>query len=139
MKTKEAITLFQYYQRSSHRKRTLQSYLPLLTQFGFQHGEQNFENITPDEVYGFLENMTVNLAKSTRRLRYAQLKGFFNFVINRCDLDIKNPCNTSLLSKTFRTPKQIPRKVPDKEAIDEIIYNTKNLRDRLILELQARC
>jgi integrase/recombinase XerD len=27
----------------------------------------------------------------------------------------------------------------DKEAIDEIIYNTKNLRDRLILELQARC
>ncbi len=34
---------------------------------------------------------------------------------------------------------QSPRKVPDKEAIDEIIYKTKNLRDRLILELQARC
>lgn len=139
MKTKEAITLFQYYQRSSHRKRTLQSYLPLLVQFKTQYGEKVFENITPDEVYSFLENLTQNLARSTRRLRYAQLKAFFNFVINRCDLDIKNPCSTSLLSKTFRTPKQIPRKVPDKEAIDEIIYNTKNLRDRLILELQARC
>jgi integrase/recombinase XerD len=110
-----------------------------LVQFDAQHGDKVFENITPDEVYGFLENLAQNLAKSTRRLRYAQLKAFFNFVINRCDMDIKNPCNTSLLSKTFPTPKQTPRKVPDKEAIDEILYNTKNFRDRLILELQARC
>jgi integrase/recombinase XerD len=27
----------------------------------------------------------------------------------------------------------------DKETVDEMIYNTKNLRNRLILELQARC
>jgi integrase/recombinase XerD len=111
----------------------------MLNQFTALYGEKGFENIGSDEVYGFLETLTQGLARSTRRLRYAQLKAFFNFVINRCDLDIKNPCNTSLLSKTFRTPKQSPRKVPDKEAIDEIIYNTKNLRDRLILELQARC
>ncbi len=135
MKTEEAITLFQYYQQSSHRKRTLQSYLPMLTQFKSLYGEMVFEHICSDEVYRFLESLTQGLSRSTRRLRYAQLKAFFNFVINRCDLDIKNPCNTSLLSKTFRTPKQSPRKIPDKEAIDEIIYNTKNLRDRLILEL----
>jgi integrase/recombinase XerD len=29
--------------------------------------------------------------------------------------------------------------VLDKEIVNEIIYNTKSLRDRLILELQARC
>jgi integrase/recombinase XerD len=139
MKTKEAITLFQTYQRSSHRKRTLQSYLPMLNQFKALYGETVFENLGSDEVFRFLESLTQGLARSTRRLRYAQLKSLFNFVINRCDLDMKNPCNTSLLSKTFRTPKQSPRKIFDKEAIDEIIYNTKNLRDRLILELQARC
>ena len=139
MKTKEAISLFQTYQRSSHRKRTLQSYLPMLNQFKALSGETVFENLGSDEVYRFLESLTQGLARSTRRLRYAQLKSLFNFVINRCDLDIKNPCNTSLLSKTFRTPKQSPRRIFEKEAIDEIIYNTKNLRDRLILELQARC
>jgi len=47
--------------------------------------------------------------------------------------------DTSLLSKIFRIPKQIPRKIPDKETIDEMIYNAKRLRDRLIVELQARC
>jgi integrase/recombinase XerD len=139
MKTKEAITLFQTYQRSSHRKRTLQSYLPMLSQFKALYGETVFENLGSDEIYRFLEDVTQGRARSTRRLRYAQLKAVFNFVINRCDLDMKNPCNTSLLSKTFRTPKQSPRRIFEKEAIDEIIYNTKNLRDRLILELQARC
>jgi site-specific recombinase XerD len=107
MKTKEAITLFQYYQRSNHRKRTLQSYLPLLNQFKVLYGEKGFEDIGSDEVYGFLENLTQGLARSTRRLRYAQLKAFFNFVINRCD-------NTSLLSKTFRTRNRAPGKSPIK-------------------------
>jgi site-specific recombinase XerD len=139
MKTKEAITLFQTYQRSSHRKRTLQSYLAMLNQFKALYGETVFENIGSDEVYRFLEEVTQGRARSTRRLRYAQLKAVFNFVINRCDLDMKNPCNTSLLLKTFRTPRQSPRKIFHKEAIDEIIYNTKSLRDRLLLELQARC
>jgi integrase len=139
MKTKEAISLFQTYQRSNHRKRTIQSYLPMLNQFKAQYGETEFENLGSDEVYRFLESMTQRSVRSTRRLRYAQLKAIFNFVINRCDLDMKNPCNTSLLLKAFRAPKQSPRKIFDKEAIDEIIYNTKNLRDRLLLELQARC
>jgi integrase len=31
------------------------------------------------------------------------------------------------------------RKIVDKEAVDEMVYNTQSMRDRLILELQARC
>lgn len=52
---------------------------------------------------------------------------------------MKNPCNTSLLRKSYRTPKQVFRKVLEGEAVNEMIYNTKRVRDRLILELQARC
>jgi len=52
---------------------------------------------------------------------------------------MKNPCNASLLSKSFRMPKQIPHQILDKETVDEMIYNTKRQRDRLIMELQARC
>ncbi len=36
-------------------------------------------------------------------------------------------------------PKQFPRKILDREMVDEMIYNANRQRDRLILELQARC
>ena len=52
---------------------------------------------------------------------------------------MNNPCDSPLLSKTFRMPRQVPKTILDKETVDEMIYNTKNPRNRLILELQARC
>ena len=36
-------------------------------------------------------------------------------------------------------PRQVPRCILDKETVDEMIYNTMKQRDRLMLELQARC
>ncbi|HQO64681.1 MAG TPA: site-specific integrase [Syntrophorhabdus sp.] len=139
MTTKEALTLFKYYLQANHKQRTIVSYRILLDRFNAIHGESLVSQITPDEIFHFLEILTHNLAKSTRRLRYAQLKAFFNFIIDRCSLDMKNPCNTKLLSKSFCAPKQVPRKILDREIVDEMIYNTKNHRDRLIVELQARC
>ena len=79
------------------------------------------------------------MSKSTRRLRYAQLKAFYNFAIERCAADFKNPCSYPLLSKSFRAPRQVVKKILDKEVVEEMIYNVRNKRDRLILELQARC
>jgi len=46
MKVKEAITLFQYYQRSSYKERTIQSYLHLLKKFESFHGERPLSNRT---------------------------------------------------------------------------------------------
>ena len=140
MNVKEAITLFRYYQQSHHRKRTIDSYQTLLSVFEQTYGNRSLESLQPDEMYQFLESISARSAKSTRRLRYAQLKAFFNFIIiDKCHHDMKNPCDTSLLSKTFRMPRQVPRTILDKETVDEMIYNTKNPRNRLILELQARC
>jgi integrase len=90
-------------------------------------------------IFQFLENLTRNQAKSTRRLRYAQIKAFYNFIIEKCAINMRNPCNGSLFSKAFRVPKQVSRNILDKESVDELIYNTRNQRDRLIMELQARC
>jgi integrase len=139
MNVNEAIILFRYYQQSHHRKRTIDSYQTLLSFFEKKHGDRSIESLQSDEMYQFLEHFTEGSAKSTRRLRYAQLKAFFNFIIDKCHHDMKNPCDTSLLSKTFRMPRQVPRTILDKETVDEMIYNTKNPRNRLILELQARC
>ncbi|OGP87446.1 MAG: integrase [Deltaproteobacteria bacterium RBG_16_48_10] len=83
--------------------------------------------------------VTGERTKSTRRLRYAQLKAFFNFLIDKCNLNMKNPCDAPLLSKAFKTSKQVSRRILDREIVEELIYNTQTLRDRLILELQARC
>jgi integrase len=43
------------------------------------------------------------------------------------------------MRKTFRLPKPKQRQIIAKEIIDEVIFNSKSLRDRLILELQSRC
>jgi len=139
MKAKDAITLFQYDQTNNLKQRTIKSYKHLLHRFKAIYAERSIESISPDEILQFLEDLTLNDAKSTRRLRYSQIKTFFNFLIDESNLNIKNPCNTSMLSKTFRAPKQKARKIMDKEAVDEMIYSARCLRDRLILELQARC
>lgn len=139
MNTKDAITLLKYYLESNHKRRTIESYTLLLDRFNVIHAEKPLENISPDEIFHFLESVTQKLSKSTRRLRYAQLKAFYNFIIDRCSLNMRNPCNTGLLSKSFRTPKRLPHKILERETVDEMIYNTTRQRDRLILELQARC
>ena len=110
MKVKEAITLFQYYQRSSYKKRTIASYLYLLRKFENLYGERPFDSIEPDEIYHFLETLTQDHAKSSRRLRYAQLKAFYNFIITRCNLDMKNPCNVPLLSRLSGCLRQSPER-----------------------------
>ena len=83
--------------------------------------------------------MTEGRARSTARLRYAQLKSLFNFVIEGTHASMTNPCNDPLLSKTFRAPRVKQREIIGKEVVDEIIYRCGKTRDRLILELQARC
>jgi len=139
MTTQEAITLFKYYLQANHKRRTLESYRVCLDRFAELFAQRSLDAITPDEIFHFLEHLTKNLAKSTRRLRYAQVKAFYNFIIDRCSLNMRNPCNTPLLSKSFKAPKQLPHKILDRETVDEMIYDTKQQRDRLLLELQARC
>lgn len=139
MKIKDAITLFQYHQQSSLKQRTKDSYRFLLQRFGDFCGDREFESIGSDAIFQFLEGLTRDQAKATRRLRYAQIKSFYNFAIEKCAINTKNPCNGPLFSKAFRAPKQVSKNILDKESVDELIYNTRSPRDRLIMELQARC
>jgi integrase len=139
MTVKEAINLFQCHQRSNVKQKTINSYAYPLQRFRIQYGERPLESFTPDELFTFLENLNRNHAKSTRRLRYAQIKSFFTFIIEKGGLDTKNPCHAPLLAKTFRMPRQIPRKILDRETVDEMVYGTSSARDRLSIELQARC
>jgi hypothetical protein len=82
MNVQDAITLSRYYQQSCHRRRTVDSYQTLLSVFEQAHGNRPLESLQPDEIYQFLESISARSAKSTRRLRYAQLKALFNFTID---------------------------------------------------------
>ncbi|MBW6487027.1 MAG: site-specific integrase [Syntrophobacterales bacterium] len=82
----------------------IDSYDYLLSRFERVYAERDFDSTGPDDIYTFLESQTHDLAKTTRRLRYAQMKAFYNFIIDRCSLNMKNPCLCSLsrrVSSTF--------------------------------------
>ena len=139
MTIQKAIELFRQHQRGSLRKSTLKSYGKFLGQFEEQFANDEVAAISAEEIGKFLDERTEGLSKSTRHLRYAQIKAFFNYAIETADLNIKNPCNVTMLLKTFKNAFHRPRKILDKETVDEIIFNSRGVRDRLILELQARC
>jgi integrase/recombinase XerD len=139
MTIQDAIELFKKHQSATVRKNTIKSYGKFLEKFEEHFSQQEVVSVSADDISKFLEEYTDSLHRSTRHLRYAQMKAFFNYVIEASDLNIKNPCNAGVLCKTFNNVHQRPRKILDKETVDEIIFNSRSVRDRLILELQARC
>lgn len=139
MTIQKAIEYFKEHQRTSLKQSTQEGYRKLLERFQKEFFGRDFMSIKSEELCRFLETATVGLSRSTRRLRYAQLRALFNFVIDTFEMNIKNPCCVPQLFKSFKNIQQRPRKILDKETVDEIIFNSKNMRDRLILELQARC
>ena len=97
MTIKEAIDVFSNHQEGHLKKRSIHSYKYILNKFGSEYGKHQFESIGSDDVLQFLEDLAGNSAKATRKLRYAQLKTFFNFIIGKFDLNVKNPCSSSHL------------------------------------------
>jgi integrase/recombinase XerD len=76
--------------------------------------------------------------KLTKHTRYSYLKAFFNLILNNLDSQLQNPCDTRMLKKLFRPGKLTPWQIHEKETIDEIIFRTTKVRNRLMLELMAR-
>jgi integrase len=76
--------------------------------------------------------------QNTKKLRFTLLSAFFNFVKNSLDPDFQNPCDNPALRKLFRAGKPVQLKILEKDVIDEIIFRTRNPRNRLLLELMAR-
>ena len=74
----------------------------------------------------------------TKRIRFSHLTAFFNFMRNNFDCDFKNPCDSPMLRKLFRPKATVHWDIIEKETVDEIIFRTGNVRNRLILELMAR-
>ncbi len=74
----------------------------------------------------------------SRRYFEFYFSSFYNFIISTALPDLSNPCNMPVIKKIFRRPQFIQWKIIDKETVDEIIFRTMNIRNRIMLELMAR-
>ena len=134
MKTAMALKIYKDYQRSNLKQNTVIGYRYLLDTFEGLFGERELSSISSEDIFQFLELLTEKCSQTTKRHLYSQLKVFFNFIIMNYEHDLRNPVDTPLMRKTFRLPKRTQRGI-----IAEVIFTSKNLRDRLIVELQSRC
>ena len=101
-------------------------------------GEHQLAEITTDDVVEFLNLVTEDCKPQTKRVRYANLSAFFNFIQNNIDPDLSNPCDSPVLRKVFRPKVKAQWNILEKDTVDEIIFRTTTLRNRLLLELMAR-
>jgi len=139
MKASIALKIFRDYQKANLKSSTAGGYTYLLDNFEALFGEKDLKSINSEDAYHFLEIITEKSSKSSKRHRYSQLKAFFNFVISNYLPDLTNPLDSPFMRKMFPLPKPKQREVVSKAIIDEVIFNSQSLRDRLILELQSRC
>ena len=120
------------------KKNTLRNYEFILTKLQYHFNDIELSSITSEDILGFMSTVSDGTKQNTKKLRFTLLFAFFNFVKNSIDPDFQNPCDNPSLRKLFRAGKIIQFKILEKDVVDEIIFRTRNQRNRLMFELMAR-
>ena len=124
--------------RQTREKNTVTTYRFVLSRFREKFEKWRVERITSEVIFSFLASLTEGKKQSTKYTWCAVLRAFFNHILHRFDFSFKNPCDSRVIRQVFRPPRIGAIAVIDRETVDEIIYTTTPMRDRLILELMAR-
>jgi integrase/recombinase XerD len=138
MKVSKAIKICLDYHRNHSKPNTVRSYEAILTKFGLIFGDKDLEEISSDDILTFLDKIKDGTKQQTRRTRYSHLAAFFNFIRTNIDESLQNPCANQLLKKLYKANTSVQWDSFEKETIDEVIFRTTKLRNRLILELMAK-
>ena len=119
-------------------KNTLRNYEFILANFQNHFGDIELSTVTSEDILAFMSTITDGTKQNSKKLRFTLLSAFFNFVNNSVDPEVQNPCDNPALRKLFRAGKPTQFKILEKDVVDEIIFRTRNQRNRLMLELMAR-
>jgi integrase/recombinase XerD len=138
MKVSEAGKLFLGYHKAHSKENSVRAYNLVLNQLLQEFGTEDLEGITTERILSFLNRIVEGKKPQTKRTRYSHLMAFFNFIKNNLDPDFRNPCDTPMLKKLFRSRGTFQWGIIEKETVDEIIFRTSKTRIRLMLELMAR-
>ena len=138
MKVSQASKIWLEYHRAHSRPNTVRAYEFTVEKFNQNFANLNVKEVSTDDILEFMTRFDEGRKSQTKRIRFSNLTAFFNFLKNNFDGDIKNPCDSQMLRKLFRTKTIVHWDIIEKETVDEIIFRTDNVRNRLILELMAR-
>lgn len=134
----QGVAHFFNFQRLNVKKNTLRNYEFVLSKFQNHFNDIELSSITSEDILVFMSTVSDGTKQNTKKLRLTLLSAFFNFVKISLDPDFQNPCDNPALRKLFRAGKIIQFKIIEKDVVDEIIFRTRNQRNRLMLELMAR-
>jgi site-specific recombinase XerD len=109
----------------------------VMSKFCDAFSDQQLNEVTVDHILDFLNQLADGCKPQTKRVRYAHLAAFFNFVKNNLISDFVSPCDSKMLRKLYRPNVKIQWDILEKETVDEIIFRTTNAIYRLMLELMA--
>jgi len=126
------------YHKTHSKKATVRAYEWVINKFCEKFGGHDLKELLPDEILTFLNLITNGRKSQTKRVRFAHLTAFFNFIKINVDSNIDNPCDSPMLRKLFRPKAIVHWDIIEKDTVDEIIFRTNNVRNRLMLELMAR-
>jgi integrase len=138
MKVSQASKIWLEYHRAHSKHNTVRAYQFTIEKFNQNFGNRNLNEVSTDDVLDFMTKFTEGRKPQTKRVRFSHLTAFFNFMRNNFDCDFKNPCDSQMLRKLFRPKAAVHWDIIDKDTVDEIIFRTDNVRNRLMLELMAR-
>jgi integrase len=138
MNVSQASKIWLDYHRAHSKKNTVRAYEFTITKFNQNFANLNLKQVSTDDILEFMTQFTEGRKPQTKRIRFSHLTAFFNFMRNNLDCDFKNPCDSPMLSKLFRPKANVHWDNIEKDTMDEIIFRTDNVRNRVMLELMAR-
>jgi len=138
MKVSQAAEIWMNNHRVQSKRNTVRAYQTVITKFCAEFGNADLGDLTPDEVLSFLNRWNQNSKPQTKRIRYAYLSSYFNFVRDNMDSGFISPCDSPIFRKLYKSQVTTSWEMIEKETVDEIIFRTTKVRNRLMLELMAR-
>jgi integrase len=138
MNVSQASKIWLDYHRAHSKQNTVRAYEFTIIKFSRNFANQILSEVSTDNILDFMTQITEGRKPQTKRIRFGHLTAFFNFIKNNFDSDLKNPCDSPMLRKLFKPKVIVHWDIIEKESVDEIIFRTNNVRNRLMLELMAR-
>jgi site-specific recombinase XerD len=80
-------------------KNTYRSYSVVMAKFCAVFGGHQLSELTTGNVMDFLNQLTDGCKPQTKRIRFAHLAAFFNFIKNNLISDLVSPCDSKMLRK----------------------------------------
>jgi integrase len=138
MNVSQASKIWLEYHRAHSKINTVRAYQFTIAKFNQNFANMKLNEVSTDDILDFMSKFTEGRKPQTKRIRFSHLTAFFNFIGNNFDCELKNPCDSQMLRKLFRPKTIVHWDIIEKDTVDEIIFRTDNVRNRLMLELMAR-